>query len=63
MNHDQLMPGIDVTRRENSNFDLEMFGTNKPLRGTKTAVIKGELNNFGWPKKKNKALNKVIDFN
>ena len=43
MNHDQLMSGVNYAispKAKKGYFDLEMFGSNKPLRGTKTMVMK-----------------------
>ena len=56
MNHNELMPGINIggsPKNKKSHFDLEMFGSKKPLRGAKTVVMK-DLD--GLPKKKKKAI-------
>ena len=62
VNHDQLMSGFDLgasPKAKKNRFDLEMFGSSKPLRATKSAVL-SELT--GLPNKK-QAINKVIDLN
>jgi len=56
MNHNELMPGINIggsPKNKKSHFDLEMFGSKKPLRGAKTVVMK-ELD--GLPKKNKKVI-------
>lgn len=43
MNHDQLMSGVNYgisPKAKKGYFDLEMFGSSKPIRGTKTVVMK-----------------------
>ena len=57
MNHDLLMSDAisgNSPKAKNSYFDLEMFGSNKPLKNSKTVV----LNELASSKKK-----KAIDLN
>ena len=65
MNHEELMSdlnfGISPKSKKKSYFDLEMFGSNKPLKKTNTVVLADDLAKAAQKKKKIQALNKVID--